>query len=242
YGRGAAEQHVAADAVGHRRRRHAGARRRGQRAAPEDRGEALAAPAAHRRRGGGRPPSQGRARGGPAIRRPRDLLERRAAGHRVERSGDGGLAPRLGRARVDRAVRRARDVRRPRRLDPVHGHAGRAVPAGPVPGHRSDGAGLECPRAERVNRSADGSEGARLRGAGERRPRREPGALIEPAAGRGRVSGTQPGVVLTVLTGLNGLNSLDRYVAAATLPLILAGLAISDTAGGLLQSAFIVTY
>jgi len=56
------------------------------------------------------------------------------------------------------------------------------------------------------------------------------------------VNGTRPGVVLTVLTGLNGLNYLDRYVAAATLPLILAGLAISDTAGGLLQSAFIVTY
>ncbi|HKX03337.1 MAG TPA: MFS transporter, partial [Methylomirabilota bacterium] len=56
------------------------------------------------------------------------------------------------------------------------------------------------------------------------------------------MSGTRPGVVLTVLTGLNGLNYLDRYVAAATLPLILAGLAISDTAGGLLQSAFIVTY
>lgn len=52
----------------------------------------------------------------------------------------------------------------------------------------------------------------------------------------------RPGTVLAVLTGLNGLNYLDRYVAAATLPLILAGLAISDTAGGLLQSAFIVTY
>jgi MFS transporter, Spinster family, sphingosine-1-phosphate transporter len=56
------------------------------------------------------------------------------------------------------------------------------------------------------------------------------------------VSGTRPGIVLTALTGLNGLNYLDRYVAAATLPLILAGLAISDTAGGLLQSAFILTY
>jgi MFS transporter, Spinster family, sphingosine-1-phosphate transporter len=53
---------------------------------------------------------------------------------------------------------------------------------------------------------------------------------------------TRPGVVLAALTGLNGLNYLDRYVAAATLPLILSSLAISDTAGGLLQSAFIVTY
>jgi MFS family permease len=53
---------------------------------------------------------------------------------------------------------------------------------------------------------------------------------------------SRPGVVLAVLTGLNGLNYLDRYVAAATLPLILADLALSDTAGGVLQSAFIITY
>ena len=56
------------------------------------------------------------------------------------------------------------------------------------------------------------------------------------------MSGSRPGVLLGVLTGLNGLNYLDRYVGAATLPLILAGLAISDTQGGLLQSAFILTY
>lgn len=52
----------------------------------------------------------------------------------------------------------------------------------------------------------------------------------------------RPGVILAVLTGLNGLNYLDRFVAAATLPLILADLRISDAAGGLLQSAFILTY
>lgn len=51
-----------------------------------------------------------------------------------------------------------------------------------------------------------------------------------------------PTAALGVLTGLNALNYLDRYVVAATLPLILAGLAISDAAGGLLQSAFIITY
>jgi MFS family permease len=56
------------------------------------------------------------------------------------------------------------------------------------------------------------------------------------------MSRSRPGVVLAVLTGLNGLNYLDRYVTAATLPLILADLALSDTAGGLLQSAFILTY
>jgi MFS transporter, Spinster family, sphingosine-1-phosphate transporter len=48
--------------------------------------------------------------------------------------------------------------------------------------------------------------------------------------------------MLAVLTGLNGLNYVDRYVGAATLPLILASLALSDAAGGLLQSAFIITY
>ena len=48
--------------------------------------------------------------------------------------------------------------------------------------------------------------------------------------------------MLGVLTALNALNYLDRYVVAATLPLILADLAISDSKGGLLQSLFIITY
>ncbi len=51
-----------------------------------------------------------------------------------------------------------------------------------------------------------------------------------------------PTVILSALTGLNGLNYLDRYVAAATLTLILPDLRISDSQGGLLQSIFIVTY
>jgi MFS family permease len=51
-----------------------------------------------------------------------------------------------------------------------------------------------------------------------------------------------PAVVLGALTALNGLNYLDRYVAAASLPLILVGLGISDAQGGLLQSLFIVSY
>src|SRR6059036_4301365 len=51
-----------------------------------------------------------------------------------------------------------------------------------------------------------------------------------------------PGIILGSLTTLNALNYLDRYVSAATLPLILAGLAISDAQGGLLQSLFIVAY
>ena len=51
-----------------------------------------------------------------------------------------------------------------------------------------------------------------------------------------------PGTMLGALTALNALNYLDRYVAAATLPLILADLALSDTQGGLLQSLFIVAY
>jgi MFS transporter, Spinster family, sphingosine-1-phosphate transporter len=50
------------------------------------------------------------------------------------------------------------------------------------------------------------------------------------------------GVVLGVLTGVNAFNYLDRYVGAAVLPLILAGLSISDAQGGLLQSAFVVSY
>src|SRR5262245_28258930 len=51
-----------------------------------------------------------------------------------------------------------------------------------------------------------------------------------------------PAAELATVTGLNGLNYLDRYVGAATLPLILASLSLTDAAGGLLQSAFILTY
>ncbi len=47
---------------------------------------------------------------------------------------------------------------------------------------------------------------------------------------------------LFVLTGLNALNYADRYVGAAVLPLMLAGLSLSDAQGGLLQSVFIITY
>jgi predicted MFS family arabinose efflux permease len=50
------------------------------------------------------------------------------------------------------------------------------------------------------------------------------------------------GVVLGALTGVNAFNYLDRYVGAAILPLILAGLAISDAEGGLLQSVFVISY
>ncbi|HYB40262.1 MAG TPA: MFS transporter, partial [Candidatus Methylomirabilis sp.] len=49
-------------------------------------------------------------------------------------------------------------------------------------------------------------------------------------------------LALGVLTGLNILNYADRYVGAAMLPLILSTFALSDAQGGLLQSAFILTY
>ncbi len=51
-----------------------------------------------------------------------------------------------------------------------------------------------------------------------------------------------PTAALSALTGLNALNYADRYVGAAVLPLILADLSLSDTEGGLLQSAFILVY
>src|SRR5215813_1577538 len=51
-----------------------------------------------------------------------------------------------------------------------------------------------------------------------------------------------PRVILGSLTTLNLLNYLDRYVSAATLPLILTDLAITDAQGGLLQSLFIIAY
>src|SRR5438445_3397756 len=51
-----------------------------------------------------------------------------------------------------------------------------------------------------------------------------------------------PVVILGALTMLNAMNFPDGNAAAATLPLILADLAISDAQGGLLQSLFIVAY
>jgi MFS family permease len=87
---------------------------------------------------------------------------------------------------------------------------------------------------------------ARRRGGGGPRRAGAPGAG-ERTRGRGWRTKTKawresPGVVLGVLTGVNAFNYLDRYVGAAVLPLILAGLAISDAQGGLLQSVFVISY
>jgi len=53
---------------------------------------------------------------------------------------------------------------------------------------------------------------------------------------------TSATAALSGLTGLNILNYADRYVGAAMLPLILSSLALTDAQGGLLQSAFILSY
>jgi predicted MFS family arabinose efflux permease len=45
-----------------------------------------------------------------------------------------------------------------------------------------------------------------------------------------------------VLTGLNALNYLDRFLLSPLLPLIIAGLSLSDGQAGSLQSAFILVY
>ena len=49
---------------------------------------------------------------------------------------------------------------------------------------------------------------------------------------------TAPGVLLGALTGLNVLNYVDRYVAAATLPLLLASLSISVREAIMLAALF----
>jgi predicted MFS family arabinose efflux permease len=53
---------------------------------------------------------------------------------------------------------------------------------------------------------------------------------------------TRPGATLGVLTGLNALNYLDRFLVSPLLPLIIAGLSLSDRQAGSLQSAFILVY
>src|SRR5207245_8914627 len=68
----------------------------------------------------------------------------------------------------------------------------------------------------------------------------EPADAVVGRRGRARLQ--SGGAALGLLTGLDGLNCVDRYVGAAVLPLILSGLALSDAEGGLLQSAFILTY
>ena len=45
-----------------------------------------------------------------------------------------------------------------------------------------------------------------------------------------------------MLTGLNALNYLDRFLLSPLLPLIIAGLSLSDRQAGSLQSAFILVY
>jgi predicted MFS family arabinose efflux permease len=53
---------------------------------------------------------------------------------------------------------------------------------------------------------------------------------------------TRPVATLSVLTGLNALNYLDRFLLSPLLPLIIAGLSLSDRQAGSLQSAFILVY
>src|SRR5881397_1017884 len=74
----------------------------------------------------------------------------------------------------------------------------------------------------------------RGRSAPARRPHRR--APRPPRGGDGarragpHVKRDSPRAILGVLTGLNSLNYLDRYVGAATLPLMLASLSLSDAA------------
>src|SRR5438094_9722591 len=70
--------------------------------------------------------------------------------------------------------------------------------------------------------------------------RRRTRARAERVALAGRVRSAR--AALGVLTGLNVLNYADRYVGAAMLPLILSSLDLTDAQGGLLQSAFILSY
>ena len=53
-------------------------------------------------------------------------------------------------------VRPARGLHGRRRLDPLHGHAGREVPGHAVRHHRRAGAALQCARAQRVSAHPDG--------------------------------------------------------------------------------------
>src|SRR5262249_27085573 len=85
-------------------------------------------------------------------------------------------------------------------------------------------------------------------GAGRRTPGARPPRRRRAAAGTGAARTRlamkirSAPAILAVLTGVNVLNYADRYVGAAMLPLILAGLGLTDAEGGLMQSAFILSY
>src|SRR5262245_30585944 len=75
------------------------------------------------------------------------------------------------------------------------------------------------------------------------RPRISFSVLMAAHSIIGSVGVTQkPAAALGVLTGLNVLNYLDRYMGAALLPLIIAGLHLTDAQAGSLQSIFILVY
>ena len=97
-GRGDPGPHLAARAVGDRRRAPAGHRVGRQRAASEDLAEAVAAAAADGRRRSRRGAGEARARGRSALQREGELL-RRARRDRLERPTDRALAQGGGRAR-----------------------------------------------------------------------------------------------------------------------------------------------
>lgn len=63
-------------------------------------------------------------------------------------------------------------------------------------------------------------------------------AFVIPASSES----SRPGTTLAVLACLNALNYLDRFLVAPLLPLIIAGLGLSDRQAGSLQSAFILVY
>jgi len=92
------------------------------------------------------------------------------------------------------------------------------------------------PESVLAGRTAEGEGDVADAGGRDSRARRHVIGMRVPARVPSSVA------ALSVLTGLNVLNYVDRYVGAATLPLILAGLSLSDAHGGLLQSVFIITY
>jgi acetylornithine deacetylase/succinyl-diaminopimelate desuccinylase-like protein len=127
---------VAADALGHRRRRHPGAEGRRQRAASVHRVQAQPAHAAARRRRCRGASAEEAARGQRAVQREGDVLHRRpsrprergARSDRLERADPRAVARRCAARGIERAVRRAVRLHRPRRHDPADGDAAAELP------------------------------------------------------------------------------------------------------------------
>ena len=151
--------------------------------------EAVAAPAADRRFRIRQQAVENTVGSRPALRRGGEL-QSRAARPGLECAGAGPLAARLDRPSLARRVRPTGGDDGRRRLDPVHGHAGRAVPRRAIRHHRRARPSLQRPRPQRIPAHRHGQGGEPGRGAGAGRSLGAGRGLSDPIPAAGSSPGS----------------------------------------------------